>query len=88
LGRPATGRDSDGLVPVLSQAWGRVLHVARADHLDVVGQYGALGEKNWTGDWLPSNSGFDAEAFAAVWQSVAEFIAQAPESDFVEDHAQ
>jgi triacylglycerol lipase len=88
LGRPATGSDSDGLVPVLSQAWGRVLHVARADHLDVVGQYGALGEKNWTGDWLPSSSGFDAEAFAAVWQSVAEFIAQAPESDFVEDHAE
>lgn len=76
LARPATGRDSDGLVPVLSQAWGRVLHVARADHLDVVGQYGSLGEKNWSGDWLPSESGFDAQAFEAVWQAVADFIAE------------
>ena len=85
LGRAAGARDSDGVVPVLSQVWGRVLHVARADHLDVVGQYGARGEedgadggnKNWGGDWIPSASGFDAAAFAAVWFDVAEFIASA-----------
>ncbi len=75
LGRAANGRDSDGVVPVLSQVWGPVLHVARADHLDVVGQYGALGEETWGGDWLPSGSGFDAAAFDALWSSVAGFIA-------------
>ena len=87
LGRPAGARDSDGVVPVLSQVWGRVLHVARGDHLDVVGQYGALGDedevgaaaanKSWGGDWIPSASGFDAAAFKALWFDVAAFIAGA-----------
>ena len=85
LGRIAGARDSDGVVPVLSQVWGRVLHVARGDHLDVVGQYGARGDedgvegsgKNWGGDWIPSASGFDAAAFQALWSDVAAFIANA-----------
>jgi triacylglycerol lipase len=82
LGRPATGADTDGVVPVLSQVWGRVLHVARGDHLDVVGQYGALGNKepndpSWGGDWLPSASGFDRAAFEALWERVAAFIVEA-----------
>jgi hypothetical protein len=77
LGRSATGQDSDGVVPSLSQIWGRVLHVAKADHLDVVGQYGAPGDEGG-GDWLPSGSGFDRAAFEALWEAVAEFIAQAP----------
>jgi len=82
LGRTAGARDSDGVVPVLSQVWGRVLHVAHGDHLDVVGQYGAQGSetetdggKSWGGDWIPSASGFDAAAFKALWVDVAEFIA-------------
>jgi len=75
LGRAARGADSDGVVPVLSQVWGPVLHVARGDHLDVVGQYGALGDETWGGDWLPSGSGFDGAAFEALWSDVAKFIA-------------
>jgi len=75
LGREAHGGDSDGVVPVLSQVWGPVLHVARADHLDVVGQYGATGDETWGGDWLPSGSGFDGAAFEALWSAVAAFIA-------------
>jgi hypothetical protein len=77
LGRTASGADSDGVVPSLSQVWGRVLHVASADHLDVVGQYGAAGDEGG-GDWLPSASGFDRPAFEALWDSVAAFIAEAP----------
>jgi hypothetical protein len=77
LGRSASGADSDGVVPSLSQVWGRVLHVASADHLDVVGQYGAAGDEGG-GDWLPSASGFDRPAFEALWDSVAAFIAEAP----------
>lgn len=86
LGRKAQGDDTDGVVPVLSQVWGHVLHVARGDHLDVVGQYGAVGDGNanetarapvgeWGGDWLPSNSGFNRAAFEALWADVAAFIA-------------
>src|SRR5512134_1534463 len=39
LGFKATPGISDGIVPTLSQVHGRLLHVARADHLDVVGHY-------------------------------------------------
>jgi pimeloyl-ACP methyl ester carboxylesterase len=81
LGHRAGARDSDGVVPVLSQVWGKVLHVAHADHLDVVGQYGALGEATWGGDWIPSSSGFDAAAFEALWFDVAAFIADASKTD-------
>ncbi len=82
LARRASGADTDGVVPVLSQAWGKVLHVARGDHLDVVGQYGALGSEqdpndpSWGGDWLPSASGFDRAGFEALWAKVAAFIAE------------
>lgn len=80
LGRTAIGADTDGVVPVLSQVWGTVLHVAHGDHLDVVGQYGALGDASdakdasWGGDWLPSDSGFDRAAFETLWSKVADFI--------------
>lgn len=83
LGRRACGDDTDGVVPLLSQVWGRVLHVAHGDHLDVVGQYGALGSEqdpndpSWGGDWLPSASGFDRAAFEALWTHVAAFIVAA-----------
>jgi hypothetical protein len=56
--------------------------VARADHLDVVGQYGALGseadpaDRSWGGDWLPSASGFDRAAFETLWSKVAAFIVE------------
>lgn len=87
LGRQAHGADSDGVVPVLSQVWGPVLHVARADHLDVVGQYGALGD-SWGGDWLPSGSGFDAAGFDALWSKVGDYIAaqtsRAPDPSLLE----
>ncbi len=66
--------DNDGVVPVASQTWGEIVHVARADHLDVVGQFGNSSESAFTGDWLPSHSGFDAAQFQALWSSVADFI--------------
>jgi hypothetical protein len=74
LGGKATPRTSDGIVPTLSQLHGRVLHVARADHLDVVGHYTLAGER--TGNWLPSGAGFAPEAFDATWDAVAGAIAR------------
>ncbi len=73
LGFKATPRTSDGIVPTLSQLHGRVLHVARADHLDVVGHYTLAGGR--TADWLPSGAGFTPEAFEATWEAVAAAIA-------------
>jgi len=73
LGFKATPQISDGIVPTLSQLHGRVLHVARADHLDVVGHYTLAGGR--TGNWLPSGAGFTPEAFDATWEAVAAAIA-------------
>jgi hypothetical protein len=73
LGFKATPAINDGIVPTLSQLHGRVLHVARADHLDVVGHYTLAGGR--TADWLPSGAGFTPEAFDATWDAVAAAIA-------------
>ena len=73
LGFRATPGTNDGIVPTLSQLHGRIVHVARADHLDVVGHYTLAGGR--TADWLPSGAGFTSEAFDAAWESVAAAIA-------------
>lgn len=74
LGFETTAAANDGIVPTLSQLHGRVLHVARADHLDVVGHYTLAGGK--TADWLPSGAGFTTAAFEATWETVAGAIAR------------
>jgi hypothetical protein len=74
LGFKATPGISDGIVPTLSQLHGRVLHVARADHLDVVGHYTLAGGSS--GNWLPSGAGFTREALDATWEAVAAAIAR------------
>jgi hypothetical protein len=67
-------RESDGIVPTLSQIWGEVIHATHADHLDVIGHYGGRRGDRIDSDWLPSASGFDAAAFTALWGSIAEFV--------------
>ena len=78
LGFEATPEISDGIVPTLSQLHGRILHVARADHLDVVGHYTLA--SGGTADWLPSGAGFTPEGFDATWEAVAAAIATAHRS--------
>lgn len=73
-GEVPTERDSDGIVPTLSQVWGDIIHAATADHLDVVGQFGRADEAAWGGDWIPSYSGFTSEHFAALWSDVANYV--------------
>ncbi len=72
LGFKATTATSDGIVPILSQLHGRLLHVARADHLDLVGHYTLAGGR--TADWLPSGAGFTPEGFEATRDAVAAAI--------------
>jgi triacylglycerol lipase len=74
FGKVPLPSDSDGIVPTLSQVWGEVIHAARADHLDVIGHYGSSNSENPSTDWLPTLSGFDDVAFAALWADVARFI--------------
>jgi hypothetical protein len=73
LGFAVSPHSNDGIVPTLSQLHGRVVHVARADHLDVVGHYTLAGSDS--ADWLPSGAGYAPEAFVATWEAVAAAIA-------------
>ncbi|HTN50389.1 MAG TPA: hypothetical protein VMK32_13255 [Burkholderiaceae bacterium] len=73
LGFAVTQATNDGIVPTLSQLQGRLLHAARADHLDVVGHYTLASGR--TADWLPSGAGFTPEKFSATWEAVAAAIA-------------
>lgn len=66
---------NDGMVPTRSQIWGEIIHVARADHLDVMGYYGDPEAAGAHVDWLVTRSGFDRTRFRALWGAVARFIA-------------
>ena len=68
------GSDSDGMVPTLSQVWGRVIAAVGADHLDVCGHFDDPEHVPPHIDWLVSGSRFRRPQFEAVWQDVAEFI--------------
>jgi hypothetical protein len=55
---------SDGIVPTRSQAWGRILHAARADHLDVLGHFrDPEPARSPHVDWLWSGSRFARRDF-------------------------
>ena len=75
---PLDQRSNDGIVPSLSQFYGRVIDVVVADHLDVVGQF--TRDDLPYGDWLPSGAGFDWSRFERVWEGIALEIAAASES--------
>ncbi|NNC14201.1 alpha/beta hydrolase [Corallococcus exiguus] len=61
---------SDGIVPSRSQVWGQVLHVATADHLDVMGHFDQPPEHI---SWLKSGSHFQEPQFQAMWDRVIDF---------------
>jgi triacylglycerol lipase len=67
---------NDGVVPTLSQVWGDVVAAVRADHLDVIGHFGDANHVPPHFDWLSTGTGFDREAFEAVWIAVGRFQAR------------
>lgn len=78
LGFKVTPQISDGIVPTLSQLHGRLVHAARADHLDLVGHYTLAGG---TANWLPSGAGYTPAAFDATWDAIAAAIARGRRAD-------
>jgi triacylglycerol lipase len=68
---------NDGIVPTRSQIWGELIHIARADHLDVMGYFGDPESGPSHVDWLVTGSGFDRTRFRALWGAVARWIAEA-----------
>lgn len=70
-----TPRNNDGISPLMSQYHGELIHVTRADHLDIVGQFDRAGNERFT-DWLVSGAQFDERTFQTVWQKVGDQIAK------------
>ncbi len=75
FGSLPTWRDSDGVVPTLSQPWGRVLYTAFADHHDTIGHFGDPNYDPPHVDWLTAGTGFRRPDFEALWASIAGFLA-------------
>lgn len=65
---------NDGVVPTLSQVWGEIIHVTRADHLDVCGHFREPDHDPPHVDWFISGSGFTREDFEELWGDVARFM--------------
>lgn len=66
---------NDGIVPLRSQLWGRIIWAGTADHLDVLGHYTdprpALSPAIAHRDWLVSASEFSARPFATLCDAIA-----------------
>ncbi len=69
LGRNFESR-SDGIVPSRAQVWGQVLHVANADHMDVIGHFDQSPDHI---SWLKSGSHFQEPQFQAMWERIIDF---------------
>jgi hypothetical protein len=80
FGRAPGARANDGVVPIRSQIWGKLVWTGYGDHLDVLGHFrdnaakahrvGALEEVPPHVDWLFSASGFGRTEFAALMDTV------------------
>ena len=68
---------NDGIVPTLSQPWGRCIAVALADHLDIIGHFRDEADDNGHYDWLTTRSNFRSENFHGVWKRVLDFMVEA-----------
>ncbi len=76
FGRSPGEHENDGVVPVRSQIWGRLVWAGYGDHLDVIGHFhgderGASGHTPAHVDWLRSGSAFDLARFASLMDAVA-----------------
>src|SRR5262249_31052114 len=63
FGRAPGARANDGVVPVRSQIWGRVVWAGYADHLDVLGHFHDPTPDTEHNDWLTSGAAFDRTSF-------------------------
>lgn len=66
-------RENDGVVPLHSQPWGKLVWAGYADHLDVLGHFHDEKEGGHS-DWMTSHADFDRARFATLMDAVAEGI--------------
>jgi hypothetical protein len=74
-GKVPDTRANDGLVPTRSQIHASVIHVARADHHDVIGYFDDRQHDPPHMDWVATGCGFRYPDFARLWGDVARFMA-------------
>jgi hypothetical protein len=77
FGRAPGARANDGVVPVRSQIWGRVVWAGYADHLDVLGHFHDETPESEHNDWLTSGASFDRASFEALTTALAAGMAAA-----------
>lgn len=73
FGRSPAIDANDGIVPLRSQLWGRVVWAGVGDHLDVLGHYAGSTKSGELvhRDWLVSSSEFDDRQFADLCDAIA-----------------
>jgi len=75
FGSTPSARDNDGVVPSVSQLWGKPIHAALADHFDVLGHFEDSDADPPHREWLASGARFDRLALERLWADVARFVA-------------
>ncbi|MCG8558027.1 MAG: hypothetical protein MJD61_22485 [Proteobacteria bacterium] len=73
---PLSAGTNDGMVPTLSQVWGRLGGVYVGDHLDVVGQFPHRVNGKDSPGWLHSGARFSETMFQKLWGDIADVIAR------------
>jgi len=76
LAEPPPPLANDGVVPVRSQVWGKLVWAGQGDHLDVVGHFRDAERSDLHVDWLSSGSGFDAARFQTMLDRVVDGMLQ------------
>jgi hypothetical protein len=76
LSEPAPPLANDGVVPVRSQVWGKLVWAGQGDHLDVVGHFRDADRSDLHVDWLSSGSGFDTARFQTLLDRVVDGMLQ------------
>jgi triacylglycerol lipase len=74
FGRLPEPRDSDAIVPTLSQVHREVVWAGFGDHLDLIGHFHAPRSEPPHYDWLMTHAEFGPAAFRELWSRVARFV--------------
>ncbi len=72
FGHAPGGRSNDGVVPLRSQIWGKLVWAGLGDHLDVLGHFSGKEPGSGHKDWLTSGSGFDEARFGVMVDRIAD----------------
>lgn len=76
LGLTLDAATNDGVVPTLSQFWGKLGGAYCADHMDVVGHFQHVSSGRSYQTWMMSGSGFNDARFATIWKDIGETVAK------------